>query len=135
MKANRGYVVVAAWENTSEGRGGAPQNATIAPGYDYDKNTGCMVANVGKENGIKRTRGKYFNMIHSCGNLEADDTSKLNVSWVALSDNKNKGFHYHQGFFLRILKGPFRHWGKNIQLEKDSNSIGKVQLRRIYLWY
>lgn len=51
-------------------------------------------------------------MIHSCGNLEADDTSKLNVSWVALSGNENKGFHYHQGFFLRILKGPFRHWGK-----------------------
>ena len=88
-----------------------------------------------KENGIKRARGKYFNMIHSCGNLEADDTSKLNVSWVALSGNENKGFHYHQGFFLRILKGPFRHWGTNIQLEKDSNSIGKVQLRRIYLWY
>ena len=88
-----------------------------------------------KENGIKRARGKYFNMIHSCGNLEADDTSKPNVSWVALSGNENKGFHYHQGFFLRILKGPFRHWGTNIQLEKDSNSIGKVQLRRIYLWY
>ncbi len=74
-------------------------------------------------------------MIHSCGNLEADDTSKLNVSWVALSGNENNGFHYHQGFFLRILKGPFRHWGTNIQLEIDSNSIGKVQLRRIYLWY
>ena len=58
MKANRGYVVVVAWENTSEGRGGAPHYATIAPGYDYDKNTGCMVANVGKENGIKRERGK-----------------------------------------------------------------------------
>ena len=28
MKANRGYVVVAAWENTSEGRGGAPQFLT-----------------------------------------------------------------------------------------------------------
>ena len=27
------------------------------------------------------------------------DTSKLNVSWVALSDNENNGFHYHQGFF------------------------------------
>ena len=76
-----------------------------------------------------------FDYNSSCGNLEADDTSKLNVSWVALSDNENKGFHYHQGFFLRILKGPFRHWGTNIQLEKDSNSIGKVQLRRIYLWY
>ena len=111
MKANRGYVVVVAWENTSEGRDGAPHYATIAPGYDYDKNTGCMVANVGKENGIKRARGKYFNMIHSCGNLEADDTSKLNVSWVALSGNENNGFHYNQGFFLRILKGPFRHWG------------------------
>ena len=46
-----------------DGRGGAPHYATphyatVAPGYDYDKNTGCMVANVGKENGIKRERGK-----------------------------------------------------------------------------
>ena len=45
-------------------------------------------------------------MIHSCGNLEADDTSKLNVSWVALSDNENNGFHYHQGFFFKDIKRP-----------------------------
>ena len=72
-------------------------------------------------------------MIHSCGNLEADDTSKLNVSWVALSDNENNGFHYHQGFFLRILKGPFRHWG--VVLEENSNTYKKARLGRIYLWY
>lgn len=65
MKANRGYVVVVAWENTSEGRDGAPHYATIAPGYDYDKNTGCMVANVGKENGIKSERGKEGKMVLS----------------------------------------------------------------------
>lgn len=65
-------------------------------------------------------------MIHSCGNLEADDTSKLNVSWVALSDNENNGFHYHQGFFLRILKGPFRHAGISL----SSTTVG-----RICLWY
>ena len=59
MKANRGYVVVVAWENTSGSKvDDSPHYATIAPGYDYDKNTGCMVANVGKENGIKRERGK-----------------------------------------------------------------------------
>lgn len=76
----------------------------------------------------------YFTILQANGNsLESNDDNKdTEASCLYLTTPPNK---YTEGFFLRILKGPFRHWGKNIKLEKDSNSIGKVQLRRIYLWY
>ena len=49
MKANRGYVVVVAWENTSEGRGGAPHYATVQANQDScDKIEEILLCNVGK---------------------------------------------------------------------------------------
>ena len=48
MKANRGYVVVVAWENTSEGRGGAPHYATVQANQDScDRIEKILLCNVG----------------------------------------------------------------------------------------
>ena len=84
---------------------------------------------------------KYFTIIHSCGNFE-DDGENKGASWVGINlqqqpQNSNDGIHYYNGFFLKTLKGPFRHWGRNINLVNNSasDSITEVQLRRIYLWY
>ena len=84
---------------------------------------------------------KYFTIIHSCGNFE-DDGENKGASWVGINlqqqpQNNNDGIHYYNGFFLKTLKGPFRHWGRNINLVNNSasDSITEVQLRRIYLWY
>ena len=53
MKANRGYVVVVAWENTSEGRGGAPHYATVQPNQDScDKIEEILLCNVGGDVGM-----------------------------------------------------------------------------------
>ena len=53
MKANRGYVVVVAWENTSEGRDGAPHYATVQPNQDScDKIEEILLCNVGGDVGM-----------------------------------------------------------------------------------
>lgn len=53
MKANRGYVVVVAWENTSEGRGGAPHYATVQANQDScDKIEEILLCNVGGDVGM-----------------------------------------------------------------------------------
>jgi hypothetical protein len=37
---------------------------------------------------------------------------------------------YENGFFKRTLKGPFKHWGVELDNKSNNSSVG-----RIYLWY
>lgn len=57
--ANKGFIVIVAWKNTSlsNPQEASPHFATVAPGYDYDEAYGCMLANVGAENGFLRETG------------------------------------------------------------------------------
>lgn len=55
--ANRGYVVIVCWKNNiKKGGDASPHFATIMPGYEYDKNWGCMIANVGGKNNQMREK-------------------------------------------------------------------------------
>ena len=63
MKANRGYVVVVAWENTSEGRDGAPHYATVYPFNNTNEIAKINLCNVSTfdKTGIKTVEESFGN--------------------------------------------------------------------------
>lgn len=81
---------------------------------------------------IVGTNKNYFTILQANGNslVSNDDNKDTEASCLYLTTPPNK---YTEGFFLRILKGPFRHWG--VVLEENSNMYKKARLGRIYLWY
>lgn len=56
--ANEGRVVIVCWKNPGLTDIDSPHYATIMPGYKYDKELGCMIANVGYKNGKFRVKEK-----------------------------------------------------------------------------
>jgi hypothetical protein len=55
-KANKGYVVIAAWKNMKgkNDRNNSPHFATVRPGFEADPEKGPMLANVGATNDVMR---------------------------------------------------------------------------------
>lgn len=89
MKANRGYVVVVAWENTSEGRDGAPHYATVQPNQDScDKIEEILLCNVGGDVGMDISIDQGF---------KKDKISELHFYY-----NENQDFRESYDFTGRI---------------------------------
>jgi hypothetical protein len=76
-KANQGYVVIAAWKNTS-GLNEPPHYATVRPGSQYDSENGPMIANVG---------GTNYKEVRAQKGFWVDDLSEIKYYY-----NRNQDF-------------------------------------------
>lgn len=98
----------------------------IAFCFEEDFNTHIPM---NKINGID---SNYFTILQANGNSEIsnDQNKDTEESCVYLTAPSGK---YKKGFFLRVIKGPFKHWG--VVLEENSDIYSKARVERICLWY
>lgn len=98
----------------------------IAFCFEEDFNTHIPMSKI---NGID---SKYFTILQANGNSEVSNDEKEDTeeSCVFLTAPSGK---YKKGFFLRVIKGPFKHWG--VELEENSDTYSKARVERICLWY
>ena len=81
---------------------------------------------------INGEKAKYFTILQANGNskLSNDGLQDTEESCVYLTCPSGK---YMKGFFLKVIEGPFKHWG--VDLEEKSNEYSKARLGRVFLWY
>lgn len=81
---------------------------------------------------INGDNAKYFTILQANGNSKVsnDGLQDTEESCVYLTSPSGK---YMKGFFLKVIKGPFKHWG--VDLEENSDQSLKARLGRVFLWY